>query len=401
MARVVIAWEFGGGLGHILYDLPLAKRLQKRGHEVICIMKNVIDAEKILGQYGIKVMQAPVWQVKVKPLENTFSYAETLFVQGYLVKGALLSMTKAWRGLLDLIKPDLLIVDHAPTALIAARGTGIKVMLYGTGFFAPPVQIPIPSIIPWVKAPEGFIEFSEKKATKTINAVLKEIKAPLLKNLSDLFVVDENILATYKELDHYQNRENANYWGPVISLPEGEAPEWPGQPDQKRIFCYLKPSYPHFEDVMTALSQADAACIIFAPKLPPESKKKYQSSALVFSDKPLDMKQVCKECDLVVCHAGHGTMAVTLLHGKPLMLIPEHNQLEQVIIARNVVLQKLGQLIFTRQPIRDYKGKLMKLLTEEESSIQAQKFAEKYKTFDPEEQIKKIVDRCEEIIENP
>ena len=400
MGSIVFVWEFGGGLGHILYDLPLAKSLKERGHEVICIMKHVIDAERILGQHGIKVLQAPVWQVNVKPLENTFSYAETLFNHGYLVEGALLSMTKAWRDLLDIIRPDLLIVDHAPTALIAARGLNIKVMLYGTGFFAPPVQTPIPPIISWLKAPKGLLEYSEKKAISTINATLKEIEAPLLNNLSDLFAVEENVLATFSELDHYLKRENAHYWGPVISLPEGEFPDWPGKQGPKRIFCYLKPNYPHLEDILTALSQIDAACIIFAPKLPTEIKKKYQSSLIVFSDNPLDMKQVCKECDLVVCHAGHGTMAAALLHGKPLMLLPEHNQLEQVIIARNVVLQKLGQLVFTRQQIRDYKGKIIKLLTEEEFTIQAQKFAEKYKNFNSEEQMKKIVDRCEEIIEN-
>ena len=48
MARIVFAWEFGGGLGHIQYDLPLVKELQERGHDVYCIMKHVINADKIL-----------------------------------------------------------------------------------------------------------------------------------------------------------------------------------------------------------------------------------------------------------------------------------------------------------------------------------------------------------------
>ena len=106
MRRIVIAWEFGGGLGHLMYNLPLAKILQERGHEVFCLMKNVVDAQKTLGTHGIKTLQAPVWQVKIKQLENTFNYAETLFNKGYLVEGALLSITKAWRGLFDIINPD-------------------------------------------------------------------------------------------------------------------------------------------------------------------------------------------------------------------------------------------------------------------------------------------------------
>lgn len=399
MARIVIAWEFGGGLGHILYDLPLASKLQQRGHEVVCIMKHVIDAEKIMGRYDIKVLQAPVWQLKIKQLENTFSYAETLFNQGYLAEGGLLSMVKAWRNLFDYVKPDLLIADHAPTALVAARGRSMKVMLYGTGFFAPPMQNPIPSIIPWVKPPDGLIAYSEKKAVSTINTVLKELQAPQLNCLSDLFKVDENLLCTFSELDHYQNREQEKFWGPVLSQQEGEKPHWPGQPDAKKVFCYLKPNYPHFQEVMSALERIDAVCIIFAPKLAKNLKEKFHSTNIVFYDNPVDMTQVCRECDLVVCHAGHGTMASALLQGKPLLLMPEDNQLEQVLIARKVVRQKLGLIVFTRQENRNIRTKLIKLLSDTEYSVQARKFAEKYNGFDPKKQLDEIADRCEEVLQ--
>jgi UDP:flavonoid glycosyltransferase YjiC (YdhE family) len=399
MGRIVFAWEFGGGLGHIQYDLPLAIELQKRGHEVFCIMKNVIDAERIMGRHGIKVLQAPVWQVKIKKkLENTFNYAEALFNQGYLVEGGLSSMAKAWRCLFDFVKPDMLIADHAPTALIAARGTRIKTILYGTGFFAPPMQKPMPSIIPWKSLPAGLIEYSEKKAVETINVVLDEIGSPLLNSLSDLFVVDENILATFQELDHYQNRDAAKYWGPVISLPEGETPQWPGQQQSQKIFCYLKPHDPNFDEILSALSKIDAACIIFAPKLPHESKKKFQSSSFVFFDKPLDMNQVCKECDLVICHAGHGTVAIVLLHGKPLLLVPEHGQLEQVLIAHNLAGQKLGVSIYESRKADEYKMNIERVLNEPKITEQARMFAEKYRNFNPEKQVSSIADRCEKIM---
>ena len=400
MRRIVFAWELGGGLGHIQYDLPLAKKLQERGHEVICIMKHVIDAEKVFGQHGIKVLQAPVWQVQIKKLDNTFSYAETLFNQGYLIKGALLSMTKAWRGLFDIINPDLLIVDHAPTALIAARGTNIKVILYGTGFSTPPVKNPIPTIIPWVKTPKGLLDYSEKKAVDTINDVLKEMKAPLLGSLSDLFAVDENILATFSELDHYQDREKARYWGPVISLPEGESPRWPGQPDARKIFCYLKPNYPHLEKLLSCLQKIEASVIIYVKNTPDEIKSKFQSPEMRFVERPLDMNEVCADCHLVICHAGHGTIAVALLHGKPLMLLPEHNQLEQILTSQHVAKLHAGLVILTRQEKRDYWGGIQRLLSEPRYTEEAKKFARKYKEFDSAKQLEEIADRCEELMKS-
>ena len=398
MGRIVFAWEFGGGLGHIQYDLPLAKKLQERGHEVYCVMKHVINADKILAQHGIKVLQAPAWQVKVNKLENTFCYADTLYNQGYLIEGALQSVVYAWRNLFAVIKPDLLIVDHAPTALIAVKGTKLKVALYGTGFFAPPVQNPIPSIIPWIKAPEGLLERSEEKVVEAINVVLETIKAPKFASLSDLFVVDENFLATFQELDHYQDREQVKYWGPVINLPEGDSPKWPETKFSKKIFCYIKSYYPHLEELLNSLQQVEASIIVFLPNAPKEIKQKFHSPTMKFAQRPLNMKQVCAECDLVICHAGHGTIAVTLLHKKPLVLLPEHNQLEQILIARNLVLQKFGGLIFTRQKKRDYKGAIERVLLEPEFTEQAQKFAQKYKDFDPSKQLNEIADRCEKIM---
>jgi len=398
MARIVFAWEFGAGLGHILNELPLAKKLQERGHEVFCVMKNVIDAGKILGQHEIKVLQAPVWQVKIKKRENTFNYAETLFNQGYLVDGALSTMVKSWRNLYDFMRPDLLIADHAPSALIAARGTAIRTALFGTGFCAPPRQNPMPSIIPWSSLPLRLFEKSEKEAVRVINQVLAEQGAPVLTSLADLFAVDENILATFEELDHYQTREAAKYWGPLMNLPEGERPVWPVTAHNKKIFCYLKPTYPYVEDVLASLQQIKASVIIFLPHAAKEIKEKFHSAALKFTDIPLNMAETCKECDMVICHAGHGTVAVTLLHGKPLLLVPEHDQLEQILIARNIAVRKLGLCIFTRHKVRDYKGAITRILSESAFSAEAGKFARKYRDFNPEEQLNAIADRCEEVM---
>jgi len=54
VARIVFAWEFGAGLRHILYDLPLARKLLEKRHEVFCVMKNVVDVKKVMGPHRIK-----------------------------------------------------------------------------------------------------------------------------------------------------------------------------------------------------------------------------------------------------------------------------------------------------------------------------------------------------------
>jgi UDP:flavonoid glycosyltransferase YjiC (YdhE family) len=399
MAKIALVWEFGGGLGHIMYSLPLARNLQERGHEVVFIMKHVINADKILSPHGFKVIQAPLWQLVLNRLTTTHNFAEVLFNRGYLVPGALLSITKAWRTLYDLIRPDLVIADYAPSAIIAARGTNIKTALYGTGFFFPPRQSPMPTIVPWKDTNEELFHYSEKKVLEIINDTLQQLNAPVLQRFADLFEVNENFLTTFKELDHYQVREPVKYWGPVISLPEGESPLWPGRKGTKKIFCYLKPNYPHIEWVLQILQQLDDAVIVFMRGIQKELMQKFQSENMTFVTDPLNMLEVCRECDLVVCHAGHGTIAVTLLHGKPLVLLPEHNHLEQILMAYNLREQKFCDTITTGQKKLSYKLVIERVLSDNHYGQKAKGFAEKYKDFSPEAQIDEIADRCEELMD--
>jgi hypothetical protein len=402
MGRIVFAWEFGGGLGHIQRITPLARKMQERGHDVTCIMKYVPAAENVLGRYGIDVIQAPVfWQVNVNALPNTFNYALNLFNLGYTIGDGLISMVKAWRNLFNFMKPELTVIDHAPTALIALRTMPSRAVLYGTGYASPPKQSPMPSLIPWIKAPEGLLESSEDKARQTINKALSQLDAPPLQKLADLFTVQDDILTTFRELDHYQNREPAKYWGPVISPADGVSPVWPPKFD-KKIFCYLKPDNPHFESLLYALKRTAAASIIYAPGIESETVQEMQNDNLNFVQEPIAMQKVCKECDLVICHAGHGTVSSTLLYGKPLLVIPGHNHLEQVLTARNVVRLKAGLAILKQaDEVRmadGYKGAIKRLLNEQQFHQQAAGFAEKYKTFDPDTQMGQIADRCEEIM---
>ena len=81
-----------------------------------------------------------------------------------------------------------------------------------------------------------------------------------------------------------------------------------------------------------------------------------------------------------------------------MLLLPEHGQLEQILIGCHVVKAKVAAMVLTREKERDYKGVIEKLLLDPEFTEQAQKFARKYEDFDPESQIVKIAERCEELM---
>ena len=136
--KVLYAWEIGEDLGHVTQFLPLAFELRRRGHDVVTALRELPRAEEIIGRHGITMLQAPIWQGELlDPPQLPISYAEILFFYGYLDASRLVAMIKAWVALISLVGPDIIIADHAPTALIAARVLGIPRATMGAGFFHP------------------------------------------------------------------------------------------------------------------------------------------------------------------------------------------------------------------------------------------------------------------------
>jgi len=75
---------------------------------------------------------------------------------GFLDRAGLTGMARAWRELYRLVRPDLLVIDHSPTALLAARGTGLRRVLLGTRLSFTTSTSPMPSLRPWLDiSPSG------------------------------------------------------------------------------------------------------------------------------------------------------------------------------------------------------------------------------------------------------
>ena len=397
MSRILCVWELGSGYGHMATFLPLALRLLHRGHEVIFALRDLSSAEFVLGRHGFLLLQAPIWIQKVSGLpEPPLNYAEILHRFGFLDKSGLMGMVKAWLNLFELVKPDLLLIDHAPTALLASMDTGIPRCLVGNGFCSPPRKSPTPNMRPWLNIPEQRLVESDQKVLSVINSLLADLGKPSIKMLTDLFNVEEDFLCTFPELDHYPNRKEGHYWGAIVNWEKGgDPPKWPAE-GSKYIFVYLRPRYKDFEKIVQVLRSLPFRTLIHAPELSENFMKKYQSPNLEFSHQPVHIKQAGQQCDLTICHAGHGTTSAMLLAGRPLLMFPMH--LEQFLLSQNVVNYGAGLLVNPESQNRDYGELINQLLTNPSFTERALSFAKKYSSFNPSEQIEGIAKRCEQII---
>lgn len=368
MAHVVMCWELGGDLGHVARLRPLAEALSSRGHRVSFILRETVAAERLLDPGRYSWLQAPLQAVPVSPAcVPTRNLPHILYNVGFHTEQALLGRMRAWRNLYATLKPDLLVFDHSPTALLAARGLPLRRIVLGTGFGVPPQVSPLPAFE--AADPPAAADRVEQEILDRANSALHTFGQAPLTRFADLYEADASLLFTLPELDHYPGRAEGDYWGPPLQ-DGAEAPLWP-EGSGKRIFAYLKP-FKTLSALLETLRQAGLPTLIYTSQgqLPPETPAHIRHTA-----KPVDLTRVAQESDLMICHAGHGTVSAALLGGKPLLLLPLN--IEQRMLAARVHEAGIGLSAPALMP-EGMRQKFARLLEEASFTSAARAFAERY-----------------------
>ena len=357
MARVLICWELGNGLAYIEGLSAAARVIAKAGHEVHFAVRDLTHAERLLGN-RFPYYQAPTTVIPSGlVLPNPMTFADVLINLGYGNPGAVIARVRAWRRLIELVKPDIVRCCHAPGALLAARGTSIRSLVVGIGFLVPPARSPLPLLRTWAKdaKPENMAA-REQAVLDGMNQALAAIGAPKLGSIGALYgETDICELYTYPQLDDYGPREGVKYLGNFQGAM-GAMPVWPEIPGQ-RIFAYLDINKltPMLLKVLAATGQPVLA---FLPHAPEELLKQYAGSNLKLTDQPLDVVKAAALCDLGVSYGGHNIAGSLLAAGKPQLAIP-------TVFPERVTGEKiagLGAGVVSRWDEAELGGKLRQLL---------------------------------------
>jgi UDP:flavonoid glycosyltransferase YjiC (YdhE family) len=379
MSRILFAWELGGNLGHVMSMRALACDLRASGHNVLFALRD-LRAGEVLTREGFVCVQAPTTRLNAPDLPlQPASYPEILLHYGFADAAVLAPAVRAWRDLYAQVAPDLLVFDHAPIALLAARSTGIPRVVVGTGFASPPRVSPMPSIRPWQEIPAARLQAAEQRTVDTANFVLQAIRAQRLDVFHDLFDVEENILTTLPELDHYGPRPGENYWGPISNTAGSAAPSWP-HGYGRRAFVYIRPSSPAFRLLAAILRAADLRTLWFAPGLASDVIAQLESPSVKMVRTPVDISAVSRAADVAILHGGHATAAAMLLSGVPLVLLPQH--IEQLLLGRNVAALGAGATFNANSSEVGLAQVLARVTYDPRYAMHAQAFAAKYANLD-------------------
>lgn len=384
MSRFLLAWELGGGLGHATPLAQIAAPLLAAGHEVHCALRDLSVVGLVFGDLGthprLHCWQAPVWHATLAGLPPPASYAELLFHAGYLDAGRLRGLVQAWRTLLEAVRPQLLLADHAPTALLASRGLPMRRALAGNGFFLPLQRQPMPAFRDWEPIAPRRVQGAEDRVLVTCNAVLATLGEPPLPALHALLQADERFLLTWPELDPFPARVDepgTRYWGAMPLAAQGEPATWPSG-DFGRLFAYLKPEHAATEAALACLQAGPWSTVAYTPGLAATLKQRHASPHLVFADHPVPMTQVGAQADAVLCHAGSGTVCAALQQGRPVVMLPMHA--EQLLFARRVQAAGAGRLLLAHDVASQLAPRLDEAVSNGPMRQAAQGFAQRHRS---------------------
>ena len=395
MARVLCAWEFGGDLGHVRRLLPIARELRSRGHEVTLAFRDssFIDGARA---EGFQTFLVPLHRGPREMNPSPLNFSDILMNLGYGDVRSMAGVLRAWRSMLELLAPDILVADYAPTALIAAGFASIPAVTIGTGFSVPPPGDPIPELRPWARTDPNVLRALDDRVLGTVRRAAGKFTDRVPPRIQELFRARTHLLCTFPEIDPFGPREGVDYVGPQGDATTGEEIRWSGA-SRPRIFAYLKPRSARFDATLAGLASLDAEVIVAAPGLDADRAQAATTASMRVVASAVNLDLLLPEATLCVTHAGPGVAARAMVAGIPMALLPL--QLEQFLIGKRIEKTGAGVVSSPEEPEPDFPAWFASILAAPGHREAAARLAERYRGHDFARATRRAAERICEVIE--
>ena len=365
MSHILFAWELGDHHGHLWRLLPIALALRERGHAVSFALRPMAAAQRYLAPRGLPFVPCPSAQGTAELGRDPSTYTDILALNGAADADVLGGMLRGWRQLFKLMQPDLIVTDHAPTALMASRVEQRCSVQVGTGFAIPPTLSPSPCFRPW----DTEIEQQAQCQARVEQTVQTVCEMPL----ADALRADHTRLLSLPELDHYARLRppGAMFLGGMPQPASGEIVAW--QTREQHLFVYLQVG-DYLPTVLDGLATSEAEVIAVIPGIAPEMAAEYPG--LRIYTRPVQLGPLLVDCDLVISHASHGTALNCLRAGVPMLMLPQH--MEQLLLTERVALAGAGLGVYPTHIDSSFEQVLYTLLSADHYRDAARVVAQRY-----------------------
>jgi UDP:flavonoid glycosyltransferase YjiC (YdhE family) len=291
------------------------------------------------------------------------------------------------------MQPHVVVAQYAPVAQVAARLSGLPCLTLNTGFEYPPCEAPFPRLRSNIKLTRKQLLDREVEILQYVNGINLREGHFSCNSLQEVFKSDINLLATFPEMDHYRQRRNGCYIGPISMLDNGVTLRWRKR-GSLRIFVYLRP-FPGIVAILEGLAGSGADVIAHIPGLDTRIRALYTNTSIRIADSTVRMSDILADMDVAITHAGHGTACAVLLAGVPLLMIP--TTIEQWLTSCNIEALGAGISMKRERVAKTFAIALEKLLADHSYQEGAKKLAMKYAGYDQGRVISQIVNTIERL----
>ncbi len=382
--KIVFANEMGGGWGHILRLKPIARELTADGNRVVVFCHDAAKARVAMEGLGVEIEQTPAWIIRKTGF--SLNFAQCIWGNGYWDEALFRSHFAWWMERFRAIKPDYVLSDYAPTALLSALTSAIPRGIIGTGFTVPPAAVPMPSLHPWLSLPEMRLAEAEAMLVERLRSVEASIDS-----VADIFRGAQRFLTIFRETDSYENRVEDRYWGPILDGGTEADYRWP-EGSTPRVLFYMSMANRCLKDFIDHIGRLGLSAIGYVKNMPESERHMMESPTIRIHASPIDLSRAASECDLAVTHGGLTTTTRLLLAGKPLLLCPE--QLEQTLLAYRLQKQGLCEFASFFDKSERVREKFDCTAASAGLREKAAAFSAKYSGYDSPRTVKEISKTC-------
>ena len=318
---LLVAWELGAGLRHAARVAPLAAHCLEAGWRVHLALPP--DAPlawlrtRLPASWPGRLTASAVPRLPAAgPIAPTHTLADVLALLGFADPGAVDAAARRWSRLLAALRPDLVIADFGPMAVLTTRGR-VPLLVVGNGYIVPPPGDRLPPIAPWMPEAGPESRRNEERVLAAVCEAARAIGVTAPGNLAALFHGDATHVGTLPQLDPYRaHRGQGDCRFPyTVELPAEPCP-WPSRP--REAFVYLPRRHPGLAAVLDALARHDLAATVYAG---PDGVDPPGPSVRLLRDMP-SLAGLLPRVRLAVHHADLGTAHAALIAGTPQLVLP-------------------------------------------------------------------------------
>ena len=326
----LLAWELGGGLGHIARLAAISTALQAQGHRCVYVLRTLIGPHALLENDPSPRLAAPLFpQAYLDLPRHAVSFADLLAGRGFLHPELLKHMCGSWQALFDLVRPDLIIADFSPTASLTAFGR-IPVVHVSNGFCLPPDHL---AYFPPYPSREDKQGVDQGRILAVVRHVLKQRGQNAPDQLPALMSGVTRAVCTLPVMDPYRHCRKEPYYVPIDCAGSYIEP-----PEDAGIFVYCKSDYAHIEQLCAALAERRLPVSMYMLGRSLPLTRFMQSRGIRCYSHPPDLAEVLPAAKAVIHHSGLGLAHHAFIRGRPQLLLSTH--FEGAMTAR--ALQKQG-----------------------------------------------------------